>query len=120
MRISDWSSDVCSSDLGCATQYSLVAPSALTAMPEHLSFAEAATLPCAALTSWRALVVECAIKPGDRVLVQGSGGMSLFALQFARLAGAEIFATSSSPEKLERLRALGAQDRKSTRLNSSH
>src|SRR3546814_4327371 len=62
---------------GCATQYSLVAPSALTAMPEHLSFAEAATLPCAALTSWRALVVECAIKPGDRVLVQGSGGMSL-------------------------------------------
>src|SRR3546814_7624605 len=54
---------------GCATQYSLVAPSALTAMPEPLSFAEAATLPCAALTSWRALVVECAITPGDRVQI---------------------------------------------------
>ncbi|NGY04316.1 zinc-dependent alcohol dehydrogenase family protein [Solimonas terrae] len=93
---------------GCATQYSLVPPSALTAMPPHLGFAEAAALPCAALTAWRALVVECAIKPGDRVLVQGSGGMSLFALQFAAIAGAEIFATSSSPEKLERMRALGA------------
>lgn len=93
---------------GCATQFSLVAPDALTAMPAHLSYAEAATLPCAALTAWRALVVEGGIKPGDRVLVQGSGGMSIFALQFARIAGAEIFATSSSPEKLERLRALGA------------
>jgi len=93
---------------GCAAQYSVLAPEALTAMPEHLSYAEAASLPCAALTAWRALIVECGIKPGDRVLVQGSGGMSLFALQFARMAGAEVFATSSSAEKLERLRALGA------------
>jgi NADPH:quinone reductase-like Zn-dependent oxidoreductase len=93
---------------GCAAQYSVLAPDALTAMPAHLSYAEAATLPCAALTAWRALVVECGIKPGDRVLVQGTGGMSLFALQFALMAGAEVYATSSSAQKLERLRALGA------------
>ncbi|WP_028080691.1 zinc-dependent alcohol dehydrogenase family protein [Solimonas soli] len=93
---------------GCAVQYSVVEPQALTPMPAHLSPAEAATLPCAALTAWRALVVECGIKPGDRVLVQGSGGMSIFALQFARLAGAEVYATSSLPDKLERLRTLGA------------
>ncbi|MBA2933859.1 NAD(P)-dependent alcohol dehydrogenase [Sphingomonas sp. CGMCC 1.13654] len=78
-------------------------------MPEGLSFAEAATLPCAALTAWRALMVEARIKPGDWVLTQGTGGVSLFALQFAKLAGARVIATSSSGAKLERLRALGAE-----------
>ena len=77
-------------------------------MPKTLGFAEAATLPCAALTAWRALMVEARIKPGDWVLVQGTGGVSLFALQFAKLAGARVIATSSSDAKLERLAALGA------------
>lgn len=78
-------------------------------MPDGLSFAEAATLPCAALTAWRALMVEARIKPGDWVLTQGTGGVSLFALQFARLAGARVIATSSSNEKLKRLKAMGAE-----------
>ena len=77
-------------------------------IPAHLSFQEAATLPCAALTAWRALFEEARLKPGDTVLVQGTGGVSIFALQFARLAGATVIATSSSDDKLERARALGA------------
>ncbi|MBV8267137.1 MAG: NAD(P)-dependent alcohol dehydrogenase, partial [Planctomycetaceae bacterium] len=82
----------------------------LVAVPDHLSFEEAATLPCAAVTAWHALFGEGSIKPGDTVLVQGTGGVSLFALQFARMAGARVIATSSSDEKLERVRALGASD----------
>jgi NADPH:quinone reductase-like Zn-dependent oxidoreductase len=77
--------------------------------PANLSLREAATLPCAALTAWRALTVETQLRPGDWVLVQGSGGVSLFALQFARLMGCRVIATSSSPEKLARLRDLGAE-----------
>ena len=69
---------------------------------------EAATLPCAGLTAWRALFDEARIRPGDTVLVQGTGGVSIFALQFAKLAGATVVVTSSSDEKLERARALGA------------
>ena len=68
----------------------------LLPIPSHLSFEEAATLPCAAVTAWNALVETGGIKPGDTVLVQGTGGVSLFALQFARLAGARVIATSSS------------------------
>ena len=71
---------------------------------------EAATLPCAAVTAWHALIGRAALKPGDTVLVQGTGGVSLFALQFARLAGARVIATSSSDDKLERVRELGASD----------
>jgi len=77
-------------------------------MPQDYSYAEAATLPCAALTAWRALVVEGSIKAGDRVLVEGSGGMSIFALQFAKAAGAYVYATTSSDEKAEKLIELGA------------
>jgi NADPH:quinone reductase-like Zn-dependent oxidoreductase len=84
--------------------------SSFTRAPESLSSLAAATLPCAGLTAWRALMVEGRIKPGDSVLVQGSGGVSLFALQFARLAGARVIATTSSTEKAERLKALGASD----------
>ncbi len=65
-------------------------------------------LPCAALTAWRALMVEARIKPGDVVLTQGTGGVSIFAVQFAKAAGATVIATSSSAEKLARLKALGA------------
>lgn len=79
-----------------------------TRVPKGYSHAEAATLTCAGLTAWRALFVDNAIKPGDTVLVQGSGGVSIFALQFAKAAGATVIATSSSGEKLERLKDLGA------------
>lgn len=79
-----------------------------TRVPQGYNAAQAATLICAGLTAWRALFVDNAIKPGDTVLVQGSGGVSIFALQFAKMAGAQVIATSSSGEKLERLKALGA------------
>lgn len=78
--------------------------------PAHLSFEEAATLPCAAVTAWHALFRSGGLKPGESVLLQGSGGVSVFALQFARIAGARIIVTSSSDAKLERLRAMGANE----------
>jgi NADPH:quinone reductase-like Zn-dependent oxidoreductase len=81
-----------------------------TRAPAGYNHAEAATLTCAGLTAWRALFCDNAIKPGDTVLVQGSGGVSVFALQFAKAAGARVIATSSSGEKLERLRELGADE----------
>jgi NADPH:quinone reductase-like Zn-dependent oxidoreductase len=77
-------------------------------VPEHLSHVEAATLPCAAVTAWSALATQGDVGPGDTVLVQGTGGVSLFALQLARILGARVIATSSSDEKLERVRELGA------------
>jgi NADPH:quinone reductase-like Zn-dependent oxidoreductase len=81
-----------------------------THAPHGYSHAEAATLPCAALTAWRGLIVEGGLKAGNTVLVQGSGGVSIFALQFAKAMGARVIATSSSDEKLQRLKALGADD----------
>ncbi len=82
----------------------------LVHLPAHLSFAEGATLPCAGVTAWNALVAQGNLKAGDTVLVQGTGGVSLFALQFARMHGARVIATSSSPAKLERAIAMGASD----------
>lgn len=79
-----------------------------THAPTGLSHVEAATLPCAGVTAWRAVVTDGQIKPGASVLVLGTGGVSLFALQFAKAAGARVIATSSGPEKLARLRELGA------------
>lgn len=79
-------------------------------VPGHLSDEESAALPCAAVTAWHALVVGGGVKAGDSVLVLGTGGVSLFALQFARMHGARIIATSSSEEKLERVQKLGAHD----------
>lgn len=76
--------------------------------PAYLSDVEAATLPCAALTAWSALMTSGAVKAGERVLVQGSGGVALFALLFAKLAGAHVTVISSSDEKIERLKTLGA------------
>ncbi|MDR6832863.1 NADPH:quinone reductase-like Zn-dependent oxidoreductase [Sphingopyxis sp. BE259] len=81
-----------------------------TRVPQGYSAAEAATLTCAGLTAWRALFVDGATQPGSTVLVQGSGGVSVFALQFAKAAGARVIATSSSDAKLERLKALGADE----------
>ncbi len=79
-------------------------------IPEHLSFEEAATLPCAALTAWNALVATGGVKAGDVVLIQGTGGVSLFALQFAKMHGAKVIATSSSDAKLARAMELGAAE----------
>lgn len=76
--------------------------------PGHLSAEEAATLPCAALTAWNAVVEQGALAPGARLLVQGTGAVALFALQFARMLGAEVIVTSASDEKLAKARALGA------------
>lgn len=81
-----------------------------TRAPRGWSHAEAATLTTAGLTAWRALFEDGALRPGETVLVQGTGGVSIFALQFARLAGARVIATSSSDEKLQRLRELGADE----------
>lgn len=77
-------------------------------VPGHLGFEEAATLPCAALTAWNALVETARVKPGDTVLLLGTGGVSVFALQFARILGARVIVTSSSDYKLARARAMGA------------
>jgi len=93
---------------GFAREYVTASATAFTRAPRGYTHAEAATLPCAALTAWRALMVDGPLQPGDVVVVQGSGGVSVFALQFAKAAGATVIATSSSHEKLERLRSLGA------------
>jgi NADPH:quinone reductase-like Zn-dependent oxidoreductase len=86
----------------------LLSEQGVTPVPSGYSDEEAATLPCAALTAWRGLVVDGQVKSGDVVVVQGTGGVSIFALQFAKAAGATVIVTSSSDEKLERARALGA------------
>lgn len=80
-----------------------------THAPEGYSHAEAATLTCAGLTAWRALVVNGGLKAGDTVLTLGTGGVSIFALQFARMMGARVIATSSSNDKIRRLQELGAE-----------
>jgi NADPH:quinone reductase-like Zn-dependent oxidoreductase len=81
---------------------------AFTLAPKGWSHIESSTLTTAGLTAWRALMCDDSLKPGDTVLVQGTGGVSIFALQFAKMAGATVIATSSSDEKLEKLKALGA------------
>jgi NADPH:quinone reductase-like Zn-dependent oxidoreductase len=93
---------------GTLADYLLLREGGVVRIPEHLTDVEAATLPCAALTAWSALVTQGDVKPGDTVLVQGTGGVSLFALQFAKLLGARVIVISSSDAKLERARALGA------------
>jgi NADPH:quinone reductase-like Zn-dependent oxidoreductase len=93
---------------GLLAEYVVLHEEGVIPVPGHLTDEEAATLPCAALTAWNALFEANRIKLGDSVLVQGTGGVSLFALQFARLAGARVIATSSSDAKLERVKGLGA------------
>ena len=93
---------------GYATELISIPESAITKIPSNLNFKEAATLPCAGLTAWRALVDEGRLKSGETVLVQGTGGVSVFALQLAKTFGATVIATSSSEEKLEKLKSLGA------------
>jgi NADPH:quinone reductase-like Zn-dependent oxidoreductase len=93
---------------GMLAEYVVLDENDAVALPRNLNYEEGATLPCAGVTAWHALVETSAIKPGDSVLVLGSGGVSLFALQFARAAGASVYMTSSSDEKLARGQALGA------------
>ena len=93
---------------GTLAEYLAVDQSGVVRVPQHLSDEEAATLPCAGVTAWNALVTHGGIKAGSTVLVQGTGGVSIFALQFAVLLGARVIVTSSSDEKLQRARTLGA------------
>jgi NADPH:quinone reductase-like Zn-dependent oxidoreductase len=95
---------------GMLAEFVVLRASGLVRIPDYLTFEEAAALPCAAVTSWNALVTEGHLKAGDSVLVMGTGGVSIFALQFAKMYGARVIATSSSDTKLERLRQMGASD----------
>jgi NADPH:quinone reductase-like Zn-dependent oxidoreductase len=82
----------------------------LARIPEHLSFEEAATLPCAALTAWNALILSGKLKAGETVLTLGTGGVSLFAIQFAKMFGSRVISTSSSDEKILKLKDLGVDE----------
>lgn len=93
---------------GTLRQHGIFNENGLVAMPSSLSYLEGATLPCAALTAWNALYGLKPLKPGDVVLTQGTGGVSIFAVQFAKAAGATIIATTSSDSKASTLKKLGA------------
>ena len=95
---------------GMLAEFVALSAEGVIAIPPHLSFEEAATLPCAALTAWHALVTDGKISAGQTVLVLGTGGVSIFALQFAKMHGARVIVTSSSDAKLARARALGADE----------
>jgi len=109
------SADVAKTALGGAidgmlAEYKVLSAEGVVKLPAHLSYAEAAALPCAAVTAWNALVREARVKAGDVVVLQGTGGVSLFALQFAKLHGARCIITSSSVEKLAVAKSMGADD----------
>jgi len=93
---------------GMLAEYVVLSEYGAIAVPPHLNYQEAACLPCAALTAWHALVESADLRAGQTVLVQGTGGVSLFALQFSKMMGASVILTSSSDAKLERAKALGA------------
>jgi len=93
---------------GLLREFATVRADALLPIPPHLSFEQAATLPCAALTAWHGLFVAARLQPGQTLLLLGTGGVSLFGLQFGLLAGATVILISSSDAKLERARAMGA------------
>lgn len=95
---------------GVACELRVFTEDAVLPIPADMSFVEAATLPCAAVTAWNAVRAHAGVGPEHVVLTQGSGGVAIFALQFARAAGARVIAISSAMEKLERLKALGARD----------
>ncbi|MFB6455553.1 NAD(P)-dependent alcohol dehydrogenase [Chitinophaga sp. Hz27] len=96
--------------LGVLSEYYVIPEYALVPTPAHLSSVEAATFPVAGLTAWSGLMQYAGIKPGDTVLTQGTGGVSLFALQIARMAGAKVIATTGDESKVEKLKALGATE----------
>ncbi|KST63836.1 zinc-dependent alcohol dehydrogenase family protein [Mastigocoleus testarum] len=93
---------------GMLAEYVTLHEDGLVILPDHLSYEEGATLPCAAVTAWHALMTQGKITAGERVLLLGTGGVSIFALQFAKVHGAEVIITSSSDEKLQHAQELGA------------
>jgi len=95
---------------GMAATEVVLSQDGLVRIPDHLTYEEAATLPCAAVTAWNALFAVANTQPGHTVLILGTGGVSIFALQFGKIAGARVFGTSSSDEKLERAKALGLDE----------
>lgn len=95
---------------GMLAEYRVLGEDGLVAMPDHLTYEEASTLPCAALTAWVSLVHRGGVKAGDTVLLLGTGGVSVFALQFCKLMGVKAICTSSSDEKIDRLKAMGADE----------
>jgi NADPH:quinone reductase-like Zn-dependent oxidoreductase len=95
---------------GTLAEMMVVDAESVVPVPEYLTDVEAACLPCAALTSWNALVTLGRVRPGDTVVTQGTGGVSIFGVQLARLLGARVIATTGSDDKIERLRELGAHE----------
>ena len=93
---------------GVLAEYALFEPKGLLRIPDHLSYEEAATLPCAGVTAWNALFYGRQLRPGETVVTLGTGGVSIFTLQLAKLAGARVIITSSSDSKLARAQELGA------------
>jgi NADPH:quinone reductase-like Zn-dependent oxidoreductase len=93
---------------GTLAEYVVLSEDGVVRAPSHLNDEEAASLPCSAVTAWNALVGDNPVTAGDTVLVQGTGGVSIFAMQLGQLLGARVIATSSSDEKIERVRRLGA------------
>lgn len=95
---------------GVLQEFMLLHEDGVVRAPSHLDALQAATLPCAGLTAWNAVVATGGVKPGDTVLTQGTGGVSLFALRFAKMLGARVVVTSSNDEKLARAKLLGADE----------
>jgi NADPH:quinone reductase-like Zn-dependent oxidoreductase len=95
---------------GVLRQSAVFSEEGLVRIPDHLSYEEASTLPCAALTAWHALAISGQLKAGETVLTLGTGGVSIFALQFARLFGARVISTTGSEEKIAKLKELGADE----------
>jgi NADPH:quinone reductase-like Zn-dependent oxidoreductase len=95
---------------GMLSEYVVLRQEGVVILPAHLSYAEGATLPCAAVTAWHGMISKGHLKAGDTVLILGTGGVSIFALQFAKLHGARAIITSSQDEKLEKAKALGADE----------
>ncbi len=95
---------------GTMSEFMLLSEQGVVKIPQGMSYAAAATLPCAALTAWSAVVTYGRVKSGDKILIQGSGGVAQFALSFAKAHGAHVTLISSSDEKLERLRQAGADE----------
>lgn len=95
---------------GLLSEYALLDAEGTVSLPDWLSFEEAATLPIAGVTAWSALFADASIRPGDTIVVQGTGGVAVFAVQLAHAAGARVILTSSNDSKLERARALGADE----------
>ncbi len=93
---------------GTLSEYRVFPATSIVEVPDHLDYKEASTLPCAGLTAYSAIVPFGGLKPGDVVVVLGTGGVSIFALQFAKMMGCKVIVTSSSDEKLEKTKELGA------------